>query len=426
MKANHRLEIQVYADWANPQKPMVMGTLSSQVVRGKEMFSFQYHQDWLESKHVQILDPALQLFKGEQFNNSEKSNFGIFLDSSPDRWGRILQKRRAAIQARAEGKKESTLMESDFLLGVHDKHRLGGLRFCLKLGGPFLDDSETWSSPPITSLRELEAAAWALENNHPSDDPDFEKWVRMLIVPGGSLGGARPKASVLSENHELWIAKFPSHDDKQDTGAWELVVHQLAKKAGIQVPEAYARVFRGPQHTFLSKRFDRVRHDDHNGRIHFASAMTMLNKNDGADAHDGTSYLDLAEFLMKSGANPDKDLEQLWRRIVFNICVSNTDDHLRNHGFLLTQKGWILSPAYDMNPNPDGTGLKLNISENDNSQDIQLALDVAAIFRVKKSEADAIVADVLNAVKQWQSVATAQKISRQNQNDMAAAFRRVE
>lgn len=420
MNATKPLSIEVLADWTVGHPPQLMGILQSQRSRGSEIFSFEFDPDWLKTRSSLVLDPQIMNFRGRQFNPATQPNFGIFLDSSPDRWGRTLQKKRAAILARSQGLPTPQLVESDYLLGVHDEHRIGGLRFRKSEAGPFLDDSKKFSTPPMTSIRELQAAAWALENDESLSDPQTEKWLRMLIAPGGSLGGARPKASVISESEELWIAKFPSREDKQDTGAWEYVVHQLAVQAGLDVPEAQVQIFAGNQHTFLSKRFDRIGRSQ---RLHFASAMTLLGKTDGAAASDGTSYLELAEFIMANGALVEKNLEELWRRIVFHICVSNTDDHLRNHGFLLTSNGWVLSKAFDLNPNPDGNGLKLNISENDNSQDLELATEVASFFRLKPSRAKEIRAQVTSAVRKWQEVASTCNISRSQQQLMSEAFR---
>lgn len=246
---------------------------------------------------------------------------------------------------------------------------------CAFARGGFLDDNDELAAPPWTSLRDLEHACLQLEQDDAASNPNYGRWLRMLIAPGGSLGGARPKASVLDDRGRLWIAKFPSRRDDDDVGAWESVVHELGKRAGVVVPAAQLRRFGSTHHTFLSRRFDRT---EAGQRLHFASAMTFLERNDGDDAEDGVSYLDLVDLLVRLGANTASDLEQLWRRIVFFVCVSNTDDHLRNHGFMLTDSGWALAPAYDMNPDPHGEGLKLNISESDNAQNLELVLEVAA------------------------------------------------
>ena len=419
--------IEVIADWDGLGGPTLMGNLTVTPARGKEVFAFEYEKTWLTSPSRQQLDPSMALYGGPQYPARNRENFGVFLDSSPDRWGRVLMRRREAQLARAEGRTERRLLESDYLLGVYDGHRMGALRF--RVDGRFLDDNDELASPPWTSLRELEHASLELEREGVEDDPDYGRWLRMLIAPGGSLGGARPKASVRDESERLWIAKFPSRNDQDDIGAWERVVHDTAERAGILVPEAQLRRFSSRKsaghghHTFLSRRFDRT---DGSGRLHFASAMTLLDRIDGQDADDGASYLELADLLMRLGSNTSADLEQLWRRIVFSICVSNTDDHLRNHGFMLKSTGWALAPAYDMNPDPAGAGLKLNISETDNAQDIDLALSVAPVFRVKKKRAQEIVSEVANAVNQWRSVATSHGLSRTAQDRMHRAFRVAE
>jgi serine/threonine-protein kinase HipA len=259
-----------------------------------------------------------------------------------------------------------------------------------------------------------------LEKDDVENDPDYAKWLRMLISPGASLGGARPKASVTDEESHLWIAKFPSRHDEVDVGGWEKVVHSLAIRAGIATAESNARKFNSRHHTFLSRRFDRTKNRE---RIHFASAMTLLQRTDGDDATSGASYLELAEFIIQQGARVEQDLEQLWRRIVFFIAVSNIDDHLRNHGFILSSDGWELAPAYDMNAVPSGDGLKLNISDSDNSQDYELAKSVAQYFRVNVKKAAEIVGEVIKAVSTWRSEAGKLGISSSEQDRMSGAFR---
>ncbi|MDQ2688626.1 MAG: type II toxin-antitoxin system HipA family toxin [Armatimonadota bacterium] len=396
-----------------------MGTLSATAPRAKEIFAFEYDPDWLRSGPAQVLDPALQLFGGLQYLGANRSNFGLFLDSAPDRWGRFLMDRRARQAERDEGWPRQSLRESDYLLGVFDEQRMGALRFRLSPDGPFLDDNRAYASPPWTSLRELEQASLALEQPGAEHAPDYQKWLRMLIAPGGSLGGAHPKAGVIDPEGQLWIAKFPKRGETTDGGGWEYVTYTLARQAGVAVPDALARRFNTSRHTFLTRRFDRVG----TGRVHFASAMTLLNRADGDDASNGTSYLELAELLMRQGAQTEADLEQLWRRIVFSICVSNADDHLRNHGFLLTPQGWALSPAYDMNPDPDADGLKLNISDADNAQDLQLAREVADYFRVKAARANAIIHEVVVAVRLWRDEAKALGLSASEVERMEPAFR---
>jgi serine/threonine-protein kinase HipA len=418
---NTHRSVLAYFHSATLQDPHLLGVLHADLVRGKEVFSFEYDRAWLESGRAQNLDPDLQLYSGPHYLAEAKSNFGIFLDSSPDRWGRTLMDRREAVLARTEERKPSPLFETDYLLGVFDGHRMGALRFKENEEGPFLNNNKKMASPPWTSLRELEHASLELEKDM-ADDTEQMKWLNMLMAPGSSLGGARPKASVVDPKSQLWIAKFPSGNDKRDIGAWEKVTHQLAINAGLNVPEAMAGKYHGHQHTFLTKRFDRTAES---GRIHFASAMTLLGQMDGADFNRGVSYLDLVEFISRNGANMQNNLEELWRRIVFYICVSNTDDHLRNHGFLLTEGGWILSPAYDMNPVETGSGLSLNISETDNSQELDLAIEVSHYFRVSKARAQEIIEKVKTSVGQWNAVAEKQGISRTEREGMSGAFRFV-
>ncbi len=400
-----------------------MGVLFASPSRGKEIFSFEYDQNWLKSSHAQTLDPSLQLFRGQQYAPEDVINFRLFLDSSPDRWGRVLMQRREEQCAREEKREKRTLLESDYLLGVYDGHRMGGLRFRLNPEGPFLDSDTSRTTPPWTSLRELEHASLELEKDHAEKKPDYAKWLKMLIAPGTSLGGARPKASVVDKHKHLWIAKFPSRTDRVDKGAWEEVVQRLARNAGIRVAPTQTRVFGSQRHTFMTKRFDR---NDAGERLHFASAMTLLQRSDGDDASTGASYLELAEFLVKQGSKPNEDLEELWKRIVFFICISNVDDHLRNHGFLLETQGWRLAPAYDMNPDPLGDGLKLNISETDNSQNLELAGNVADIFRVKRQKRKDIIQNITRVTRKWRAVAEDLSISKKEQDLMQPAFRVAE
>ena len=416
---NLRRAIEVWADWREIGQPTRMGTLFATPVRSKEIFEFHYDSQWLKGPQAQALDPELQLFTGPQ--HPSQTTFGIFLDSTPDRWGRFLLDRREAQQAREEDRPRRNLRDSDYLLGVFDEHRIGALRFRLEPNGPFLDDDRECASPPWTSLRQLEQASLQIQREDASSNPKYSKWLKMLIAPGGSLGGARPKAGVIDDNGHLWIAKFPSREDSHDQGAWEYVVHRLAQKSGIEVSPAQARTFSARHHSFLTQRFDRHQQS----RRHFASALTLLQRTDGDDYTSGASYLELVEFIGQSGVRVAQDLEQLWRRIVFSMCVSNTDDHLRNHGFLLTPSGWVLSPAYDLNPNPRGHGLKLNVSEVENDQDLDLALEVAGYFRLTPAAARDIQAEVTKAVSSWRLEAAAQGLNRKEIEAMENAFRLV-
>lgn len=417
--AEKKRDIHVYAHWASIPKAELMGILSANSIQGKEIFSFSYNDEWLRSENRFLLDPELQNYTGPQYLNTDKPNFGIFSDSAPDRWGRLLIKRKKALEARQLGKSVKPLYESDYLLGVYDANRMGGLRFKTDPQGDFLDNDSHNASPPWTSIRELEQASLHLEEDGAVTDPHYNQWLNALMAPGSSLGGARPKAGVVDNKDNLWIAKFPSKNDSKDSGAWEMIARELAVESGIEMAESKAECFSNSRHTFLTKRFDRTPKGE---RIHFASAMTMLGYKDGADSAMGASYLEIAEFLIRFGAEPEKDLTQLWRRIVLNICLSNTDDHLRNHGFLLTDRGWKLSPAYDINPEPEGYGLSLNITESENSLDTDLALGVAPYFRLSRAEGKAIVKEIKTIIRKWPELADKYRITRSEKEQMSPAF----
>ncbi|MGE3610370.1 MAG: type II toxin-antitoxin system HipA family toxin [Bacteriovoracaceae bacterium] len=412
--------IEVWADFYFLEEPQKVGTLTASPSRGKEVFSFEYEKSWLTGPHRLQIDPELFLFEGKFHKTVEPENFGVFLDSSPDRWGRTLMLRREALRAKNEKRKTKTLLSSDYLLGVFDKNRMGALRF--KVDGVFKDDDHSYAAPPWTTLRELEIASLKLEEEGIEDDPKFAEYLKILFAPGSSLGGARPKASVLDPNGNLWIAKFPSTEDSRDVGGWEAVIHELALKCGLNVPLAKAEKFANKHHTFLVKRFDRIPSEK---RVHFASAMTLLQHKDGDNFESGASYLELVDFIISSGvpSKVNSDLEELWRRIAFFVAVSNSDDHLRNHGFLLSEEGWELSPAYDINPNEKADGLSLNISEDSNLLDFDLVKSVAKEFRVDPKRADKIIAKIINEVSLWDKVAERFGISRSERQKMENAFR---
>jgi serine/threonine-protein kinase HipA len=414
-----RKEILVYSHPSLLHDPVFMGTLSATIVRGKEIFAFEYSRDFLESESAFEIDPNLKLFKGPQYLSDEERNFGIFLDSSPDRWGRVLMDRREAVKAQIEDRPRQRLMESDYLVGVYDQSRMGALRFKMDIAGPFLDNDSVQSTPPWASLRELERAAHEFEEDKSLEDQAYLKRLSLLFAPGSSLGGARPKASVVSKGGDLWIAKFPSKNDTYDVGAWEYLIYKLALKCKIDMTTSRAAMFYSNQTTFMTKRFDR---DQNGNRFHFFSGMTLLGYQDGADAQAGVSYLELVELLQTRGANLYYDLEQLWRRILFSICVSNTDDHLRNHGFILSKKGLRLSPAYDINPNPKGHGLSLNIDEQDNRLQKEIVLRVAPFFRLSQTKARQIAKEIEHVVKGWRLEAEKLRISKSEIEAMSSAF----
>lgn len=417
--------IAVYAHWIGLAQPLRLGWLHARRGAGREVFEFEFDTEALAHPATRnlYLDPRLGLFEGGQYSQDHET-FGVFADTSPDRWGRLLMQRRLQRAQRA-GRVSKTvrLYESDYLLGVHDAYRSGALRLKLDDAGDFLDNQHETAAPPFVQLRALEQASLALERDEDNTSAGGDEWLRLLIAPGGSLGGARPKASVVAPNGALWIAKFPSVRDEHDVGAWELVVQTLAQGCGLAVPQSQVRKFGSAQHTFLVKRFDRMPE----GRLHFASAMTLIGRLDGDDASTGASYLEIARVLIEHGAQTRNDLRELWSRIVFNMLVSNTDDHLRNHGFILVPgKGWRLSDAYDMNPAPDSHGLKLNVSEADNALDLDLARSVASHFRVSKKDADGIIENSRGVVRQWRTIADRLGLRAGEKERMAAAFRLAE
>lgn len=411
-----KTEISVYADWAGMSAPECIGILSAQQAKGRKSFSFSYNQKWIASHKQLILDPDILGYSGIQYPNG-KENFGMFSDSMPDTWGRTLMKRREAQRALEEKRPARTLYDIDFLLGVHDASRMGAFRFKLDSNGPFLDNDPLHPTPPWASIRELQYGASMVESHE--DSKEAIKWLELLMAPGSSLGGARPKANILDEENNLWIAKFPSKNDTIDKAAWEYLAYCLAIEAGITMSACKLEQVTGSYRTFFTQRFDRVKAD----RIHFASAMTMTGKSEELIRDESPSYLDIVEFIQFSGTGIEEDLHQLWRRIVFNIAISNTDDHLRNHGFLLTSKGWRLSPAFDINPSIDKDGLSLTIDMDNNALDFDLARSVGEYFRLNEKEMNRILLEVKTAVNDWKKVATKIGISRGEQQLMTGAFR---
>jgi serine/threonine-protein kinase HipA len=414
--SNNKTDIYVYAHWKGMPEPKLIGILSAQQAKGKKAFSFEYDKEWLKSEQRFMLDPDIQLYGGPQYPN-QKENFGIFLDSMPDTWGRTLMKRRAAQWAKEHNEKAPTLYDIDFLLGVYDESRMGALRFKTDPNGEFLDNNKTASTPPWASIRELQNAAYIFEND--IDNEEVNRYLSVLIAPGSSLGGARPKANVLDADKSVWIAKFPSKTDTIDKAAWEFLAYQLAINAGIEMAPCRIDRILGNYRTFFTKRFDR----DNGERIHFASAMTMTGNNEDTIRDNQASYLDIAEFISTHGTNIEANLHQLWRRIIFNIAISNTDDHLRNHGFILTKDGWILSPAYDLNPSIDKDGLALNIDTDNNALDFDLAKNIGEYFRLNKEQMETIMQEVVNATSHWKTIAKEIGIPRSEQELMEKAFR---
>jgi serine/threonine-protein kinase HipA len=413
--------VQVCIDLERFEQPLPIGALHRQQSGAGEIFSFEYDRAWLKRPEVFAFDPDLALAAGRQYPAADRQNFGIFLDSSPDRWGRVLMQRRENIRARHEQRKPRVLTEWDFLLGVHDETRLGALRFRGSPDEPFMDSDNLMAAPPLASLRELQAASLQFEEHEEhideEEDPQYEQWLMQLFAPGSSLGGARPKASVRDEAGALCMAKFPSRKDTRDIGAWELLAHGLARKAGILAPEARPlRLPGSPYTTFLVKRFDRT---TRGCRLAFTSAMTLTQR---ADGEAGASYLDLVDLLQSRGANTRADCEQLFRRVLFNILIHNTDDHLRNHGFFIDEAGIWLSPAYDMNPSIERGELTLAINELETACDISIAMEASHDYGLNAQDAGRVLEQVQAGVAPWREEAVRLHIPKSEQDVMSKAF----
>jgi len=422
MSRSMRLEsVQVVADLDDFGAPFAMGHLARHRSRLGEVLSFAYAPEWLQRPAAFAFDPDLTLVTGTQYPAAGHVSFGIFTDSSPDRWGRVLMQRRENLLARREERRPRALTAWDFLLGVHDETRLGALRFRSDTATPFIDHDEQLAAPPITSLGVLHAASLNFER-HLDDEqhPDYVAWLAQLFAPGTSLGGARPKATVRDESGALCLAKFPSHNDDRDVGAWELVANRLAAAAGINVPESRAiRLPRTAYTTFLAKRFDRTRAG---GRVAFVSAMTLTQHSDG---DSGASYLELVDLLQSRGTDTRLDCAELFRRVLFNILIHNTDDHLRNHGFFLNARGARLSPAFDLNPSIHRQELSLAINEIETACDVSIAMDAARNFGLTPAAASAILDQVQSAVSGWRDLADYFGIPRAEQSMMSVAFERL-
>ena len=376
-----------------------VGSLFRHSVRTDIPASFEYDVQWLQGGHAFMLDPNLALWRGEQHPPIDLPAFGVFMDSAPDRWGRVLIERREAARARRDGRKMRMLQEIDYLLGVDDHTRMGALRFCDPDTGTFIDESEN-AAPPVTDLKELAYISRRVEEPGVEELPEYERWLAMLVAPGSSLGGARPKANFTDSDGTLWIAKFPAKDDRYDVGGWEYVVQVLAKQAGIEVQPARPERFTGQYTTFCTRRFDRV--GAH--RRMYASAMTLLERRDG---QEGGSYLDLVELISDKGARGHlaKDLEQLFRRVMFNVLIGNRDDHLRNHGFIRELTGWRLSPAFDVNPSVAKQDHTLTLDGKHATPEVGLVMATADLYRLKATRAQEVFTEVRTALGDWKAVA---------------------
>lgn len=403
-------EVLVYVDIGGT--PHLAGRLWARVRKGRESATFEYDAGWLAYANRFALEPALSLGPGPFHTTTGRPLFGTIGDSAPDRWGRVLMRRAERRRAERVGETPRTLMEIDYLLGVDDEARQGALRFVSQEGGPFLAEHEVARIPPLIDLPQLLSAA-----EHVVGDTDSDEDLRLLLAPGSSLGGARPKASVRDRDGHLAIAKFPHKDDEINAVLWEGVALRLAAKSGIPVPDWRIEHVLNKS-VLLLRRFDRVQGE----RIPFLSAMSML----GASDNESRSYLEFVDALRQYGASPNQDMHELWRRIVFNILISNTDDHLRNHAFLYTgPDGWRLAPAYDLNPVPTDIKprvLTTAIDLDDGAASLDLAMSVVGYFELDESKAHAIAAEVGMAVRTWREEAARMGLTPAEIDRMASAF----
>ena len=391
----------VFADFDWLDKPELVGELCYEKLRGSESYAFRFDDNWLKFHAGIKLSEDINNYPGLQYTQPGNDIFGCFSDALPDRWGRTLLKRREQIQASEEKRAVRNLSSFDYLMGIDDYSRMGGFRLKRELDGDFINVSPSLKIPPLTELRQLVLASQEVEKSEENDVLPEKKWIAQLIQPGSSLGGARPKAGVLDDSGNLCIAKFPSRKDDYDTGLWEHFSHLLARKAGINAAQTKVLGGLGKYHTLLSKRFDRT---DEGKRIHFASSMSLIGLRDGDNAQGGYGYLNIVDFILQSCCDVEKNLQELYRRVAFNICIGNSDDHFRNHGFLLTPRGWTLSPAYDMNPTLNEYQ-SLLINESSNKADIRTLLESCESYMIKKEVAENIIRQVQAAVAGWENLA---------------------
>lgn len=390
---------------------VLVGYLWVNIKGQNETSTFQYTSSWVENPEAFSIDPALYLTTTPQY--TENPLFGVFTDCSPDRWGRLLMNRFEKTRAKEENRQPRRLNDVDFMMLVNDEARQGALRFKEDPKGEFLFPPRIKPIPPLIRLPELLSAAEKIDENIETSED-----LKLLLDPGSSLGGARPKASVIDNQGDLCIAKFPKKDDGNNIVLWETAALTLAKDAGINVPNWQIREILGKS-IIIIKRFDRNK----TKRIPFVSAMTLLGAKDRDNSY---SYQNIADIIRQYSSDPKADMVELWRRIVFSVLISNTDDHLRNHGFLrINDKGWRLSPVYDVNPSSDNTSsLSTMISEGDYSATLENALSVAEYFEVSSERADKIISEVKNAVSNWRAVAKQLGISQAEINQMEVAFKK--
>jgi serine/threonine-protein kinase HipA len=401
-------KLYVYADfdWFNDIE--LIGELGYESLRGSDSYSFKFADSWIKKYNSIQLSNDLNNYPGIQYTQPNKDIFGCFADALPDRWGRTLLLRREQILAQEDNRPIRRLSSFDFLVGIDDFSRMGAFRFKETLDGEFINTTNSLRIPPLTDLRELIAASREIEKSENTNNLPEKKWITQLVQPGSSLGGARPKANVIDTDKKVYVAKFPSLKDDYDAGLWEHFCHLLAKNAGINTADTIVLAVNEKHHTLLSKRFDRTAEGK---RIHFASAMTLLGLNDGDNATTGHGYLDIVDFILSSCTDVDANLCELFRRVAFNICIGNTDDHFRNHGFLLTAKGWTLSPAYDMNPTLN-SHQSLLINSKTNVSDLSVLVNSCDEYMLTAQVAKNIINEVVEAIKDWRIIANKIGISK--------------
>lgn len=401
-------KLYVYADfdWFNDIE--LIGELGYESLRGSDSYSFKFADSWIKKYNSIQLSNDLNNYPGIQYTQPNKDIFGCFADALPDRWGRTLLLRREQILAQEDNRPIKRLSSFDFLVGIDDFSRMGAFRFKETLDGEFINTTNSLRIPPLTDLRELIAASREIEKSENANNLPEKKWITQLVQPGSSLGGARPKANVVDTDKNVYVAKFPSLKDDYDAGLWEHFCHLLAKNAGINTADTKVLAVNEKHHTLLSKRFDRTAEGK---RIHFASAMTLLGLNDGDNATTGHGYLDIVDFILSSCTDVDANLCELFRRVAFNICIGNTDDHFRNHGFLLTAKGWTLSPAYDMNPTLN-SHQSLLINSKTNVSDLSVLVNSCDEYMLTAQVAKNIINEVVEAIKDWRIIANKIGISK--------------
>ena len=390
-------------DWLGEDE--LVGELRFDQIRGKEVYHFHFDKLWI-ARHSDIrLGEDLGNYVSDQF--SQGDIFGCFADSLPDRWGRVLAERREQIFAQQEHRPTRHLTSFDYLKGIDDFSRMGAFRFKEHPDGRYINSEDRLSIPPIVFIRKLVDASQHIELREEKGILPENKWIEQLYHPGTSLGGARPKSSVKDERGRLCIAKFPSRKDRYDVALWEHFCHLLAKKAGVHVAETRVVPVADIFHALVSVRFDR---NTDGKRVHFSSSMNLLGLTDGDGADTGKGYLDIADVILRYGCNVQENLEELFRRVAFNICVGNSDDHFRNHGFLLSSKGWQLSPAYDLNPSL-AYEQSLMISENSCRASLSDLQDACEDYYLSSEVASDIIQQVRDAVRSWRALAGLLRIS---------------